>query len=59
MKQLILIIICFWKKRPELIHEYKMTKDSLYAAASIGLTTEDIMKGINRFSKVYLFFFFL
>ncbi|KAG0436917.1 General transcription and DNA repair factor IIH helicase subunit XPB [Dictyocoela muelleri] len=40
--------------RPILIHEYKITSYSLYAAASVGLTTEDILSTLNRFSKNYL-----
>lgn len=40
--------------RPYYIHEYKVTPYSLYAAASLGLTTTDIIDGLNRLSKVEL-----
>ncbi|RUO96729.1 helicase conserved C-terminal domain-containing protein [Jimgerdemannia flammicorona] len=38
--------------RPAHIHEYKLTPHSLYAAVSVGLETEDIIKALNRLSKV-------
>jgi len=37
--------------RPANIHEYKLTAYSLYAAASVGLKTEDIIDTMDRFSK--------
>lgn len=37
--------------RPSMIHEYKLTSYSLYAAASVGLKTEDIIDTMDRFSK--------
>ena len=37
--------------RPTFIHEYKLTKYSLYAAASVGLTDEDIIKKLMHFCK--------
>eukprot|EP00484_Ammonia_sp_Unknown_P019995 CAMPEP_0197030694 /NCGR_PEP_ID=MMETSP1384-20130603/9872_1 /TAXON_ID=29189 /ORGANISM="Ammonia sp." /LENGTH=835 /DNA_ID=CAMNT_0042460091 /DNA_START=86 /DNA_END=2593 /DNA_ORIENTATION=+ len=37
--------------RPELIHEYKITKYSLYAAASVGLQTDDLIDGLKKLSK--------
>eukprot|EP00916_Digyalum_oweni_P009605 GHVL01016191.1.p1 GENE.GHVL01016191.1~~GHVL01016191.1.p1 ORF type:complete len:850 (-),score=205.58 GHVL01016191.1:229-2778(-) len=37
--------------RPELIHEYKITIFSLYAAISIGLMPEEIIKTLNMLSK--------
>ncbi|GAB5372390.1 hypothetical protein AAMO2058_001661000 [Amorphochlora amoebiformis] len=37
--------------RPRNIHEYKITSYSLYAAASLGLRTEDILSGLRRMSK--------
>ena len=40
--------------RPQFIHEYQITSYSLYAAASLGLLTEDILSGLNRLSKVQL-----
>lgn len=41
-----------WKSRPSLIHEYKITSYSLYAAVSVGLETEAIIEVLNRLSKV-------
>lgn len=38
--------------RPALIHEYKITSYSLYAAVSVGLETEAIIGVLNRLSKV-------
>ncbi|KCZ75915.1 hypothetical protein H311_03096, partial [Anncaliia algerae PRA109] len=40
--------------RPSQIHEYKITPYSLYAAVSVGLTTEDILQTLDSFSKNYL-----
>lgn len=40
--------------RPTFIHEYGITPYSLFAAASVGLTTEDIIDGLNKFSKTEL-----
>ena len=40
--------------RPQFIHEYQITSYSLYAAASLGLQTEDILSGLTRLSKVQL-----
>ena len=37
--------------RPRYIHEYKITSYSLYAAASLGLRTDDILSGLRRMSK--------
>ena len=37
--------------RPQHIHEYKLTKYSLYAAASVGLTDKDIEGVLIRFCK--------
>lgn len=37
---------------PEFIHEYVLTEYSLYAAASVGLQTTDIIDVLNRLSKV-------
>ncbi|CAG9862163.1 unnamed protein product [Phyllotreta striolata] len=37
--------------RPELIHEYKLTAYSLYAAVSVGLQTNDIIEYLKRLSK--------
>eukprot|EP00096_Caligus_rogercresseyi_P008434 TRINITY_DN2722_c0_g1_i1.p1 TRINITY_DN2722_c0_g1~~TRINITY_DN2722_c0_g1_i1.p1 ORF type:complete len:810 (-),score=242.78 TRINITY_DN2722_c0_g1_i1:82-2511(-) len=40
--------------RPEVIHEYKLTSYSLYAAVSVGLQTSDIIEYISRLSKATL-----
>lgn len=37
--------------RPLKIHEYQITSYSLYAAASVGLTTDQILASLARFSK--------
>lgn len=37
--------------RPKHIHEYKITSYSLYAAASVGLSTNDILFSLDRLSK--------
>nr|CAG4642321.1 EOG090X01LU [Evadne anonyx] len=37
--------------RPEMIHEYKLTPYSLYAAVSVGLQTHDIVEYLKRLSK--------
>lgn len=40
--------------RPQFIHEYQISTYSLYAAASLGLETADIISGLQRLSKVAL-----
>lgn len=40
--------------RPAKIHEYQITAYSLYAAASVGLSTDYILETLNKFSKNYL-----
>ncbi|XP_023340906.1 DNA excision repair protein haywire [Eurytemora carolleeae] len=40
--------------RPELIHEYKLTSYSLYAAVSVGLQTDDIIEYLTRLCKTSL-----
>jgi DNA excision repair protein ERCC-3 len=40
--------------RPEAVHEYLLSQHSLYAAVSIGLSTETIISVLNRLSKVEL-----
>ena len=40
--------------RPEFIHEFKLSPYSLYAAVSVGLQTEDIIKYLNLLSKTSL-----
>ena len=37
--------------RPTHIHEYRLTKYSLYAAASVGLSDADIISVLERLSK--------
>lgn len=37
--------------RPELVHEYQITAYSLYAAASVGLNTDQILNTLQKFSK--------
>ena len=40
--------------RAKYIHEYKLTSYSLYAAASLGLRTDDIVSALDYFSKCEL-----
>jgi len=40
--------------RPAKIHEYQITAYSLYAAASVGLTTDHILETLSRFSKNHI-----
>eukprot|EP00055_Hartaetosiga_balthica_P010578 m.45566 g.45566 ORF g.45566 m.45566 type:complete len:784 (+) comp7228_c0_seq1:37-2388(+) len=49
-----LIAIAEPERRPLLVHEYRLTRDSLYAAASLGLRAEYIIKILNRLSKTDL-----
>ena len=37
--------------RPRFLHEYKLTVHSLYAAVSVGLTPEDILRTLGKLSK--------
>ena len=37
--------------RPDSIHEYRLTPHSLYAAVSVGLTTQTIVEVLQRMSK--------
>ena len=46
-----LIAIAEPVSRPNHIHEYKLTPTSLYAAASVELKKEDIMKILYKFCK--------
>lgn len=46
-----LIAIAEPVSRPETIHEYQITVFSLYAALSMGLTLEELIDGLNRYSK--------
>ncbi|KAK9813915.1 hypothetical protein WJX73_004570 [Symbiochloris irregularis] len=40
--------------RPECVHEYNLTPHSLYAAVSVGLTTQTIINVLGRLSKAEL-----
>lgn len=46
-----LIAIAEPVSRPLKIHEFQITAYSLYAAVSVGLTTDDILVTLDRFSK--------
>ena len=46
-----LIAISEPMSRPELIHEYRLTPHSLYAAVSVGLTTDTIIGVLGRLAK--------
>lgn len=46
-----LIAIAEPVSRPAHVHEYRITPYSLYAAVSVGLTTEDILSTLERFAK--------
>jgi DNA repair helicase Rad25 len=48
------IAIADSESRPKFIHEYQITPYSLYAAASFGLTTSDIINGLDKLSKTTL-----
>eukprot|EP00922_Rhytidocystis_sp_ex-Travisia-forbesii_P024726 GHVS01036283.1.p1 GENE.GHVS01036283.1~~GHVS01036283.1.p1 ORF type:complete len:873 (+),score=83.29 GHVS01036283.1:158-2620(+) len=37
--------------RPELIHEFQITVFSLYAGLSVGLSIDDLLSNLNKFSK--------
>jgi DNA excision repair protein ERCC-3 len=47
-----LIAICEPVSRPDLIHEYRLDKNALFAAASMGMTADIIIAALNRMSKV-------
>ncbi|CCI48138.1 unnamed protein product [Albugo candida] len=40
--------------RPEFLHEYKLTPYSLYAAVSVSIETESVLKVLERLSKNHL-----
>ena len=42
------------QSRPEYIHEYLLTDNSLYAAVSLGLETQEIIGVLETLSKTYL-----
>lgn len=46
-----LIAIAEPQSRPNHIHQYKLTPTSLYAAASIELTTDIILRALQKYSK--------
>ncbi|EOB14675.1 DNA repair helicase RAD25 [Nosema bombycis CQ1] len=46
-----LIAIAEPVSRPKYIHEYQITAYSLYAAVSVGLSTDDILSTLSHFSK--------
>jgi len=46
-----LIAIAEPVSRPTYIHEYRLTRETLYAAVSVGLTQEDIEQVLNRLAK--------
>lgn len=46
-----LIAIAEPVSRPKYIHEYQITAYSLYAAVSVGLSTDDILSTLSYFSK--------
>nr|GEX53166.1 DNA repair helicase XPB1 [Tanacetum cinerariifolium] len=41
-------------RRPEYLHEYNLTPQSLYAAVSVGLETETIISVLNKLAKTKL-----
>uniref|UniRef100_A0A7S2S5M8 DNA 3'-5' helicase n=1 Tax=Mucochytrium quahogii TaxID=96639 RepID=A0A7S2S5M8_9STRA len=47
-----LVAISEPESRPELIHHYKLTPYSLYAAVSVNLDTETILNTLERLSKI-------
>ena len=49
-----LIAVAEPQSRPEMIHEYQLTPHSLYAAVSVGIETETIIKILEKLSKVFL-----
>ncbi|KAF2497068.1 DNA repair helicase rad25 [Lophium mytilinum] len=52
--QAFLIVIAEPQSRVSRIHEYSLTAHSLFAAMSVGLTTEDIIKQLDYYSKTSL-----
>ncbi len=46
-----LIAICEPRSRPELLHEYVLDKNALFAAASMGLTSDLVLQTLNKLSK--------
>ena len=54
MAQDFLVTIAEPLSRPTYLHEYALTVHSLYAAVSVGLTPQDIIKGLDKFLKTPL-----
>ncbi|KKY15903.1 putative dna repair helicase rad25 [Phaeomoniella chlamydospora] len=46
-----LITIAEPQSRPQFLHEYRLTEHSLYAALSVGLSGDDIIKTLEKLSK--------
>jgi DNA excision repair protein ERCC-3 len=46
-----LVAIAEPESRPEFIHTYKLTENSLYAAVAVSIDTESIIKVLNRLCK--------
>ena len=46
-----LIAICEPKRRPEFLHEYSLDKNALFAAASMGMTADLILRALQKLSK--------
>ncbi|KAL9620944.1 MAG: hypothetical protein Q9160_004597 [Pyrenula sp. 1 TL-2023] len=46
-----LITIAEPQSRPQFLHEYRLTEHSLYAALSVGLSGEDIVRTLSKLSK--------
>lgn len=49
-----LVAIAEPESRPEFIHTYKLTQNSLYAAVAVSITTENIIKVLSRLCKTNL-----
>jgi DNA excision repair protein ERCC-3 len=49
-----LVAIAEPESRPEFIHTYKLTQNSLYAAVAVSITTENIVKVLSRLCKTNL-----
>lgn len=49
-----LVAICEPVSRPDFVHEYRLDKNSLFAAASMGMTGDVIIASLKRMSKTPL-----
>lgn len=47
-----LVAICEPVSRPDFIHEYRLDKNALFAAASMGMTAPHILSALSKMSKV-------